>query len=349
MGDLKLTSASGSVTLSPENVAGTTTITLPSSTATLATNENFTSTGIDDNATSTAITIDSSENVGIGVTPESWQSTRKALQVGDSTAVWGDIYKNSWFSNNVYRNTSGTESYINSSPAQQVYMNNGGIMYFQTASSGTADNAITWTTAMTINNSGNVYINSSGIGGAKFVAEADSTTENPAAIHNTRTGTSSEYSVLLYRNSSLVGSIQTTNTATSYNTSSDYRLKENVVPMTGSIDRVKALKPSRFNFITDPDTTVDGFLAHEAQEVVPEAISGEKDAMMMEEYEVTPAVKDENDNIVTEAVMGTREVPDMQGIDQAKLVPLLVGAIQEQQTLIESLQADIAILKGATI
>ena len=66
MGDLKLTSASGSVTLSPENVAGTTTITVPSSTATLATNENFTSTGIDDNATSTAITIDSSENVGIG-------------------------------------------------------------------------------------------------------------------------------------------------------------------------------------------------------------------------------------------------------------------------------------------
>jgi len=65
MGDLKLTSASGSVTLSPENVAGTTTITLPSSTATLATNENFTSTGIDDNATSTAITIDSSENVSI--------------------------------------------------------------------------------------------------------------------------------------------------------------------------------------------------------------------------------------------------------------------------------------------
>jgi len=65
MGDLKLTSASGSVTLSPENVAGTTTITLPSSTATLATNENFTSTGIDDNATSTAITIDSSENVSV--------------------------------------------------------------------------------------------------------------------------------------------------------------------------------------------------------------------------------------------------------------------------------------------
>ena len=63
MGDLKLTSASGSVTLSPENVAGTTTITVPSSTATLATNENFTSTGIDDNATSTAITIDSSGNV----------------------------------------------------------------------------------------------------------------------------------------------------------------------------------------------------------------------------------------------------------------------------------------------
>jgi len=91
MGDLKLTSASGSVTLSPENVAGTTTITVPSSTATLATNENFTSTGIDDNATSTAITIDSSENVGIGEA-----SPTQKLHVA------GNIY------NTGYLNTAGS-------------------------------------------------------------------------------------------------------------------------------------------------------------------------------------------------------------------------------------------------
>ena len=99
------------------------------------------------------------------------------------------------------------------------------------------------------------------------------------------------------------GSITVSSTSTAYNTSSDYRLKENVVPMTGSLERVDQLKPSRFNFIGD-DKTVDGFLAHEAQEVVPEAVTGIKDAV------------DEEGN------------PEYQGIDQGKLVPLLVGAIQ---------------------
>ena len=123
-----------------------------------------------------------------------------------------------------------------------------------------------------------------------------------------------------------------------YNTSSDYRLKENVVEMTGALDRVSQLKPSRFNFIADADKTVDGFLAHEVQEIVPEAITGEKDGMRTEEYEVTPAVLDEEGNITEEAVMGTREVPEYQGIDQSKLVPLLVGAIQELQKRIEILE-----------
>ena len=88
--------------------------------------------------------------------------------------------------------------------------------------------------------------------------------------------------------SSTVGEIVVSNTGTAYNTSSDYRLKENVVEVTDGIDRVKLLKPSRFNFIADPDKTVDGFLAHEVQDVVPEAIYGTKDAMKTEEYEVTP-------------------------------------------------------------
>jgi hypothetical protein len=134
------------------------------------------------------------------------------------------------------------------------------------------------------------------------------------------------------------GSIVANTSSTSYNTSSDYRLKENVSYDFDATTRLKQLKPARFNFISDADTTVDGFLAHEVSDIVPEAITGEKDAMTTEEYEVTPAVLDENGNVITEAVMGTREVPDYQGIDQSKLVPLLVKTIQELEARITALE-----------
>ena len=141
-----------------------------------------------------------------------------------------------------------------------------------------------------------------------------------------------------YRGSTVVGSISVSQSSTSYNTSSDYRLKENVVELTGATDRLKQLNPSRFNFIEDADTTVDGFLAHEVADVVPEAVTGEKDAMVEEEYEVSPEVLDEDGNVTAEAVMGTRSVPDYQGIDQSKLVPLLVATIQELEARITQLE-----------
>jgi hypothetical protein len=134
------------------------------------------------------------------------------------------------------------------------------------------------------------------------------------------------------------GTITTNQTSTAYNTSSDYRLKENVVPMSDALQRIGNLKPSRFNFIADDSVVVDGFIAHEVQEVVPEAISGEKDAMREEEYEVTPAVLDDDGNEITPAVMDTRSVPEYQGIDQSKLVPLLVGAVQELTARLEALE-----------
>jgi hypothetical protein len=112
-----------------------------------------------------------------------------------------------------------------------------------------------------------------------------------------------------------VGSISVTTTATAYNTSSDYRLKENVVPLTGAIDRLQQIPVHRFNFIADPDTVVDGFIAHEAQEVVPECVTGTKDEV------------DEDGN------------PVYQGIDQSKLVPLLTAALQEALQKIEDLEA----------
>ena len=113
-----------------------------------------------------------------------------------------------------------------------------------------------------------------------------------------------------------VGAIQTYNTSTVYTTGSDYRLKENVVPMKGALDRVDQLKPSRFNFI-GYEEIVDGFLAHEVQNIVPEAIIG---------------IKDEVD---------TEGNPVYQGIDQSKLVPLLVGAIKELKAEIEILKTQI--------
>ena len=124
---------------------------------------------------------------------------------------------------------------------------------------------------------------------------------------------------------SSVGSIVVNHGSTTYNTSSDYRLKENVTELTSATTRLQQLKPKRFNFIEVPDKTVDGFLAHEVSSIVPEAITGEKDAV------------DADGN------------PEYQGIDQSKLVPLLVAAIQEQQTLIETLQTKVAALEGAQV
>jgi hypothetical protein len=115
--------------------------------------------------------------------------------------------------------------------------------------------------------------------------------------------------------------------------------------MTGASARVLALKPVNFEWISSGDR-VDGFLAHEAQAVVPECVTGTKDAMRDEQYEVTAAVLDADGMVVTEAVMGTRSVPDYQGIDQSKLVPLLTAALQEALTEISALKVRVAALEA---
>jgi hypothetical protein len=150
--------------------------------------------------------------------------------------------------------------------------------------------------------------------------------------------------VQFYNDSNGVGSISVSGSNTAYNTSSDYRLKTDVQPMTGASARVQALNPVNFAWIAD-GTRVDGFLAHEAATVVPESIYGSKDAMRDEEYEVTPEVLDDDGNVTTAAVMGTRSVPDYQGIDQSKLVPLLTAALQEALTKIDSLETRLTALE----
>ena len=198
---------------------------------------------------------------------------------------------------------------------------------------------------MRIDSSGVVRINNTA--NATFNAQLNIFSPNTinCAIH-LRTNTGGTQSQIIFGNSNndAVGSISTSGTSTAYNTSSDYRLKENVAPMSGSIDRLKQLKPSTWTWIHGGNG--EGFIAHEAQEVVPESVTGTKDAMRTEEYEVTPAVTDDEGNVTTAAVMGTREVPDYQGIDQSKLVPLLTAALQEAITKIEDLETRIQALEN---
>ncbi len=198
---------------------------------------------------------------------------------------------------------------------------------------------------MQIKTNGNVGIGTTNPSAGRLdVWQTESASDS--CIKTVRPGSAERTHLAFYTANGLVGTIKTSGNTTSYNTSSDYRLKENVIEVDNAIERVNNLKPCRFNFIADPGKIVDGFLAHEVQEVVPEAISGEKDAVKEEEYEITPAELDDDGNVITEAEMGTRQVPDYQGIDQGKLVPLLTKAIQEQQAMIEDLKKEIEQLKS---
>ena len=170
---------------------------------------------------------------------------------------------------------------------------------------------------MRITSSGFLYVGTQSFPSSSVTGFALQKDTNGIIINNSRNLTTSTNHIKFYNPNGLVGSISTSGSSTSYNTSSDYRLKENVVDMTGALDRVEQLQPKRFNFISDAETTVDGFIAHEVQSVIPEAITGEKDA-----------VDDEGN-------------PEYQGIDQSKIVPLLVGAIKELKAEIETLKSQI--------
>ena len=154
----------------------------------------------------------------------------------------------------------------------------------------------------------------------RFFQNTDSQNTDHACIqlrHAAATG--SQTAVMIdFKNAagSSHGSIKMAASSVSFNTTSDYRLKENEVTISDAISKVKQLKPYTFNFKADSNTTIDGFFAHEAQEVVPYAVTGEKDA------------------------------EEMQSMDYGKLTPLLTAALQEAITKIETLEADVAALKS---
>jgi hypothetical protein len=132
----------------------------------------------------------------------------------------------------------------------------------------------------------------------------------------------------------IIGSIsQSGEGAIAYNTSSDYRLKENVQPMTGALATVAALKPCTYTWKAD-GSAGQGFLAHELQAVVPDCVTGEKDA-----------VETVDDLDADGRKIGTKEVPRYQGVDSSFLVATIVAALQEQQAIITQQQATISAME----
>jgi hypothetical protein len=189
----------------------------------------------------------------------------------------------------------------------------------------TADGSASPTERMRIDSTGTVLI---GMTSSSYLAADNGIQLNAsgtARFGTTGTGATNVVSFVNGTNGTPaeVGLIQTSGSSTTYATSSDYRLKENVTAVIDGINRLQQLKPSRFNFIADPDHTVDGFIAHEAQAVVPECVTGEKDAV------------DDDGN------------PVYQGIDQSKLVPLLTAALQEAIARIKILEDKVAALEGS--
>jgi hypothetical protein len=255
--------------------------------------------------------------------PRLFFARSKSGTIGTNTAVAsGDNVGNVIFAGADgagYITAASIESFVDGTPGTNDMP---GRLVFST----TADGAASPTERMRITNGGAVAIGLT-TPGAKFHIDGVGGT-NTQALNVTGWGNGvgggAEFKAVNTGNADViyfstsaanVGKIAITSTATSYVTSSDYRLKENVIPVANATSRLKQLKPSRFNFIAEPDRVVDGFIAHEAQAVVPECVTGEKDEV------------DADDN------------PVYQGIDQSKLVPLLTAALQEAIAKIETLEA----------
>ena len=169
--------------------------------------------------------------------------------------------------------------------------------------------------AMRIDSSGNVIV------GGTSTSSNESTYQGGGVFVSRRASSAGTTHANFLNGGSTVGSITSNTTTTFYNTTSDYRLKENATPVTTGLQTIAALKPVNFDWVSNriADT---GFLAHEFQSVIPNSVMGTKDAI------------DANGN------------PVYQQIDRSGAIPFLVAAIQEQQALITQLQADVAALKG---
>ncbi len=255
------------------------------------------------------MSIKNDGTVGIGTTPETWNSSLTALQIGEvgvlagGNTAWGGYFE---VGANYYRDSSNFKFISADKACLTEYQNSTGKIKFKTTTAGSADGVITWKEPFTICHQS--------VTGGDWCTILNQSIEPNGTVY--------------YMNFTLDGSgkgaIRGTSNSVSYNTSSDYRLKENVDYTWDATTRLKQLKPCRFNWISDDtNTTLDGFLAHEVTGIVPEAAHGIKDE--------TETYTDDDGNEQTR--------PVYQGIDQSKLVPLLVKTIQELEARITALES----------
>ena len=214
---------------------------------------------------------------------------------------------------NAYINSAGNFARFDSAQAgSYVYTNRSGLLLF-----GTNDSSGVATERMRIDSDGVVRINNTS--NATFTAQLNIqfTTSKNCGIYSKVTDTSGAQSHIIFGNTTndSVGGITTSASATAYATSSDYRLKENIAPMTGALATVSALKPVTYKWKVD-GSNGEGFIAHELQEICPSAVTGVKDG------------------------------EQMQGVDYGKITPLLTAALQEALAKIESLEARLAVLES---
>ena len=267
-----------------------------------------------------AMRINSSGFVGIGTT-----TPQRKLSIVGTDGATGQTEGNSrtslFLDNNganylsIFTGTSGDGAVFFSDNGN----NNGGIVY-QTSSDALyfrANNA----ERARIDSSGRLLVNVTALSNLENGTTNSVCLRENGTIEIGKNATSANNVVEFFNPNGNVGKISISGSATSYVTSSDYRLKDNIAPMTGALAKVALLKPCTYKWKVD-GSDGQGFIAHELDEVVQGCVTGEKDAVN-EDGSIKP-----------------------QGIDTSFLVATLTAAIQEQQALITQLQADVAALKG---
>ena len=289
--------------------------------------------------------IDSSGNLGIGVTPSAWYSSTKVLQVGIGSMYSTTTTQNTFFSSNEYLDSSANPKYIISDYATRYQQYSGQHRWF-TAPSGTAGNAITFTEQMRLNSSGNLLVGTA-TPSAKLMVVADignviaGRGTNPnfdsvvgffGADRNTTNGSYTFIDCYCYGTSTyrfrVLDSGNCQNVNNSYGALSDQKLKENIVDASPKLDDLCKVKVRNYNLIGDELKQI-GVIAQELEEIFPGMVDETPD---YEEVTTT----DEDGNEKTERVAtGTTT----KSVKYSVFVPMLVKAIQELTQRIEALEA----------